>query len=89
MSYDPYALAFPAASFRLRSEDFVMDGPLPAQAYEYAEWKKARVNIDYHVDVERHYYSVPHRLLRKAVVVRLTTTAVEILYGGQRVRTPD
>lgn len=59
--------------------------PLPAQAYEYAEWKKARVNIDYHVEVERHYYSVPHRLLRKAVEVRLTTTAVEILYGGQRV----
>ena len=43
------------------------------------------MNIDYHVEVERHYYSVPHRLLRKAVEVRLTTTAVEILYGGQRV----
>ena len=32
---------------------------LPVQPYEYAEWKHARVNIDYHVDVEGHYYSVP------------------------------
>jgi len=59
--------------------------PLPSPPYEYAEWKKVRVNIDYHIEVERHYYSVPHRLLRKAVEARLTATAVEILYGGQRV----
>ena len=59
--------------------------PLPSHSYTYSEWKKARVNIDYHIEVERHYYSVPHRLLRKAVEVRLTATAVEILYGGQRV----
>lgn len=59
--------------------------PLPEHPYVYSEWKKARVNIDYHVEVERHYYSVPHRLLRKQVEVRLTATAVEILYGGQRV----
>ena len=32
---------------------------LPVQAYEYAEWKKVRVNIDYHIEVDRHYYSVP------------------------------
>ncbi len=59
--------------------------PLPSHSYTYSEWKKARVNIDYHIEVERHYYSVPHRLLRKSVEVRLTATAVEILYGGQRV----
>lgn len=59
--------------------------PLPREPYEYAEWKKARVNIDYHVDVKRHYYSVPHRLLRRTVDVRITTTAIEILHGGQRV----
>lgn len=59
--------------------------PLPTSPYEYAEWKKARVNIDYHIDVDRHYYSVPHRLLRQTVEVRLTATAVEILHGGQRV----
>lgn len=59
--------------------------PLPAAPYAYAEWKKARVNIDYHVEVDRHYYSVPHRLLRKQVDVRLTASTVEILYGGKRV----
>lgn len=59
--------------------------PLPAFPYAFAEWKKARVNIDYHIEVERHYYSVPHALVRREVEVRLTATAVEILHGGQRV----
>ncbi len=59
--------------------------PLPAQPFEYAEWRKARVNIDYHVEVERHWYSVPHSLLRQQVEVRLTSTTVEILHKGTRV----
>lgn len=59
--------------------------PLPSTAYTYAQWKKARVNIDYHIEVERHYYSVPHPLIRKQVDVRLTASSVEILYGGKRV----
>jgi transposase len=58
---------------------------LPAQSYEYAEWKKARVNIDYHVEVDRHYYSVPFQLARGEVDVRLTGSVVEILHKGQRV----
>lgn len=59
--------------------------PLPAERYEYGEWRKARVNIDYHVAVENHFYSVPHRLVRKQVEVRMTSSTVEILYDGQRV----
>lgn len=59
--------------------------PLPRTPYTYAEWKKARVNIDYHIEVSRHYYSVPHQLIRQEVDVRLTATAVEILHGGKRV----
>ena len=59
--------------------------PLPEQPYEYAEWKKVRVNIDYHVEVEGHYYSVPHALVRKALEVRYTERTVECLYRGQRV----
>ena len=51
----------------------------------FAEWKKARVNIDYHVEVERHYYSVPHALVGRQLDVRLTATTVECLYRGQRV----
>jgi hypothetical protein len=39
-------------------------GALPATPYQYAEWKRARVNIDYHIDVEGHYYSVPYALVR-------------------------
>lgn len=59
--------------------------PLPAQPYEYAEWKQATVNIDYHVDADGHYYSVPHALVRQRVDVRLTATTVEVFHKGKRV----
>jgi transposase len=59
--------------------------PLPAQPYIYAEWKKARVSIDYHVDLERHYYSTPCQLVGKQVDLRYTSSTVEILYHGKRV----
>jgi transposase len=58
---------------------------LPAQPYEYATWKKAKVHLDYHVDIERHYYSVPHGLIGKTVDVRLCASTVEILHRGTRV----
>jgi transposase len=53
--------------------------------YEYASWKKARVNIDYHVEIDGHYYSVPYQLVKEQVDVRLTTTTVEILFKNKRV----
>jgi transposase len=59
--------------------------PLPAQAYEYAEWRTARVSLDYHVEVDKHYYSVPHSLLRQQLDVRLTEKTVELFHRGQRV----
>jgi transposase len=59
--------------------------PLPAQRYEYATWKKAKVHLDYHVDIERHYYSVPHALISKTVDVRLCASTVEIFHRGVRV----
>ena len=59
--------------------------PLPAERYVFAQWKKVRVNIDYHVEVDRHYYSVPHALVGRQLDVRLTATTVECLYRGQRV----
>ncbi|MGH8441833.1 MAG: IS21 family transposase [Nevskiaceae bacterium] len=59
--------------------------PLPAHRYEYAAWKKAKVHLDYHVEVERHYYSVPHALVGKTVEVRLTAQTVEIFHRGSRV----
>ena len=58
---------------------------LPLDPYEYAEWKKARVNIDYHIEIEGHYYSVPYQLVREQVDVRMTATTLEILFKNQRV----
>ena len=59
--------------------------PLPEQAYEYGEWKESRVNIDYHVEVDEHYYSVPYTLVKAVVETRLTARMVEIFYQGRRV----
>ena len=59
--------------------------PLPADRYVLAHWKLCRVNIDYHVVVERHVYSVPFPLLREQVEVRYTTTTVEVFFKGRRV----
>ncbi len=58
---------------------------LPSRPYEYAEWKKARVNIDYHIEIDRHYYSVPYQLAREQVDVRLTSSTVEVLFKNKRV----
>jgi transposase len=59
--------------------------PLPSHLYEYAEWRKAKVNIDYHIEVDRHFYSVPFRLLRETLDIRLTATTVEAFHKGDRV----
>lgn len=59
--------------------------PLPASPYEYAEWKKARVHVDYHIEVARHYYSVPHRLIKRQLDVRITARTIECFHQGQRV----
>lgn len=59
--------------------------PLPVEPYTYAEWQKARVHIDYHVEVGGHYYSVPYQLVQRQLEVRLTAHTVELLHKGQRV----
>ena len=59
--------------------------PLPATRYEFATWKPARVNIDYHVEFDDRYYSVPYELARQAVEVRATANVVEIIHRGRRV----
>jgi transposase len=59
--------------------------PLPAGRYVTAHWKTVRPNIDYHVEVDRHYYSVPHRLAGEQLEARFTTTTVEIFHRGNRV----
>ena len=58
---------------------------LPASEYEYAEWRKARVNIDYHVEADTFFYSVPHPLIREEVELRITQRVIEIFHKGKRV----
>jgi len=58
---------------------------LPAQPYVFAQWKKIRVGLDYHVDVEGHHYSTPYQLVGQHIEARYTATVVEILYRGKRV----
>ena len=59
--------------------------PPPIYPYLYVDWKTAQVNIDYHVEVDHHYYSVPYQLVHESLDVRLTETSVEILFKSRRV----
>lgn len=58
---------------------------LPEHHYELATWSKAKVNIDYHVAVDRHYYSAPFNLIHKQLDVRLSSRTVELFLDGKRV----
>ena len=58
---------------------------LPAAPYELARFKTVKVHIDYHVEVDMHYYSVPHALVGQALEARITRRLVEVLHRGQRV----
>src|SRR5262249_31973079 len=60
-------------------------GSLPPLPYEYAEWKRCRVGLDYHVEISKHYYSVLHQLLRQEVEARITAATIEIFHRGKRV----
>ena len=58
---------------------------LPEEPYEYSEWRVRRVGVDYHVDIDAHYYSVPYRFARAEVEARLTARGVEIFHKGERI----
>ena len=59
--------------------------PLPTTPYTFEEWSYAHVGIDYHVQVDGHYYSVPYALVKKKVDIRMTATTVEVLFKHNRV----
>lgn len=59
--------------------------PLPVEPYVYAEWRCRKVGLDYHVEIDRHYYSVPHQLLKEQVWARVTERTIEIFHTDQRV----
>lgn len=59
--------------------------PLPEHDFEFARWKKARVGINYHVEFERHFYSVPYTLIHRELEIRATSSVIEIYKDGQRI----
>lgn len=59
--------------------------PLPAAPYEFAEWQERRAGLDYHVEIAKHYYSVPYQLLKQKLWARITVRTVEIFHQDQRV----
>ena len=67
------------------SEDRPNALPLPLKPYEYAEWLHATVNIDYHIEIDHHFYSTPFRLLHERLDVRITATTLEAFHKGERV----
>jgi transposase len=58
---------------------------LPAKPYQFAQWKKARVNIDYHIEFERHWYSVPYYHVRQEVWLKVSEKFVEVFCNNQRI----
>ena len=60
-------------------------GAMPSEPYVYAEWRLRRAGLDYHVDVDGHYYSVPYRLVKQQVEARITQRTVELFHKGERV----
>lgn len=59
--------------------------PLPLHRYEYGHWGKAKVHIDYHIEVEKHYYSVPYQLVGQKLDTRLSASVLEVFLDGKRV----
>src|SRR5260370_24805566 len=59
--------------------------PLPDADYQFAEWRVARVSLDYHVEIDGFFYSVPHSLIREQVDVRATIRTIELFHRGVRV----
>lgn len=60
---------------------------LPVQAYQYTFIKKVKVHIDYHVEIEKHYYSVPYGLVKKQIEAHVSEHTVSLYYQGQQVAT--
>ena len=58
---------------------------LPDKPYEYIEFKLARINIDYHFEFDKHYYSVPHNLVKSQVEIQATRDGVAVFFKGKQV----
>lgn len=68
---------------RMLVEERAQLRPLPTTTYSYGRWRQARVNVDYHIEIDQRLYSVPYRLIRQQVDARVSATLVEIYHKGQ------
>lgn len=59
--------------------------PLPTHPYEYTHFKKARVHIDYHIEFDKHYYSIPYQFIGKEIGLRFTPERIECWYEGKQI----
>ena len=59
--------------------------PLPKNEYEMAAWKTAKVSFNYHIEAEKHFYSVPYEYIKRQVDVRITRNVVEVFFEGTRI----
>ena len=58
---------------------------MPTEPYAYAEWRRCRAGLDYHVEVYGHFYSVPYRLMREVIEARITDQTIELFHQNNRV----
>lgn len=61
--------------------------PLPPEPFRFVRYKNVRVNMDYHVDIDGHYYSVPYQYVREELEARILETSIEIVRKGRRIAT--
>ena len=66
-------------------EEMPLLAPLPATRFEMCEWKEATVQFNYHIAVDKMYYSVPHQYIKDKVDVRVTDTTIEVFYHNDRI----
>jgi hypothetical protein len=59
--------------------------PLPQKVFELSTWKICTVGFNYHVEAEKQYYSIPYEYIKQKVDIRITRTAIEVFYGGNRI----
>ena len=75
----------PGSRFEAFKEEKLFLLPLPVKSFETASWRIGTVQFNYHIAVDKMYYSVPYEYIKYRVDVRLTKGVVEIFYGGNRV----
>ena len=61
--------------------------PLPVNRYIYKETKVAVVDISYHVQLFKCFYSVPFKYLKERVEIKYSTTLVEIYHKSKLIAT--